>query len=137
MNKIFFIFFILTTVFFIYLYNNFDILFINSNVIVKSSHGNTKVYNLPQNSNKFLIIWEKRLYIIISDSEKTSYRISNFGTTIGKYIIWPKNSYKGIILGDGVKGDSRDKYIFFNKNKIYIKCHYSKNDKVELFIERQ
>ena len=55
----------------------------------------------------------KDVALLINTQERVVLSVSpTFGRRLGPIVLWPRDSMRGVVLGDGVKGDERDSYRF-------------------------
>ncbi|MFA6010661.1 MAG: hypothetical protein WC799_11815 [Desulfobacteraceae bacterium] len=90
------------------------------------------------------IVWRNRPFIINPEDryvgEPSDYRNRVFGRIFwplqSSLVFWPRGSYEGVQVGDGVKGDRREKFDFV-ANKVHILAFFSpQNEKgYEITIE--
>lgn len=112
----------------------YDFLPVSKDYNAKSNIGLVNVYEAPDHN--LIIIWNG-WSLKVNLLNKHVSLISNYSLRFFCYTFWPKNSYKGVILGDGVKGNLNDKYYFRDK-EIDVLYHYGLNDNdvVEIYIKK-
>jgi hypothetical protein len=55
----------------------------------------------------------KHVALLINTQERVVLSVSpTFGRRIGPVVLWPRDSMRGVVLGDGLKGDEGDSYRF-------------------------
>jgi hypothetical protein len=65
----------------------------------------------------------KDVALLINTQERVVLSVSpTFGRRFGPFVLWPRDSMRGVVLGDGVKGDERDSYRFAEGG---VEIHYS------------
>ncbi len=70
-----------------------------------------KAYKVKE--NYILLIWNDIPYFIY-EHDKWVGRSSDFRKHFLGQDFWPKDCYASVPLGDGIKGDPREKYLFRN-----------------------
>ena len=51
--------------------------------------------------------------LLINTEERVVLSLSpTFGRRIGPIVLWPRDSMRGVVLGNPIKGDERDSYGF-------------------------
>jgi hypothetical protein len=67
------------------------------------------VYRVDE--NRLLVMGAEQVFLI-NTQERVVVRLSWFGRRYGPVVMWPRSSLKGVVLGDGVKGNEAESFAF-------------------------
>jgi hypothetical protein len=67
------------------------------------------VYRVDE--NRLLVMGAEQVFLINTE-EHVVVRLSWFGRRYGPLVMWPRSSFNGVVLGDGVKGNEAESFSF-------------------------
>jgi len=91
--------------------NNYDFLEKDKCWSIETNIKNLNCYMMTKNT--VLLKWDY-YNLKVDINNKVVYQLNNYGKVFLGLLIWPKKSYNGIVLGDEVKGNGKDKFSFLN-----------------------
>jgi hypothetical protein len=112
-----FISFAAVTMLFIIMISNYYRLYpIYSEAIVSSNIMKFTIYKVDD--AQYILRNSSAIYFLINRKEKGVFKINNYGHRFLFWLVWPRDSTQGVLVGDGVKGDPSDNFAFEENNTI-------------------
>jgi len=75
----------------------------------RSSNPELLVYRVD---DRHRLVLGRDVALLIDTQERVVLSLHDVGRRWGGITLWPRDALKGVVLGDGVKGDERDSYQF-------------------------
>jgi hypothetical protein len=79
--------------------------------------------------DRFLVLG-RDVALLVNSRERVVVRPSHLGIHLGPVQLWPRDSIRGVQLGDGVKGNPEDRYSFAKDS---VSVQYRSSKRVNVF----